>query len=280
MKIEELFDDNIPEFSDSKEDDSSVFTDEVRERIYSRIQRKLISQQDERTYNDSVSGVERYKRSAFRRIIDVSVSVAAAAVIATSSVYICGKRNNIKNNKKKTVLNSLEYSDHTAIAKLLTENFISASDYINGEVATKGSGRCFSQYSSRNSEWRGEDAEYYLIDDERFESCGEIYDTFRAVVTDEYFDTLKDNGGTYLCIGIDEAVKGTDNTSAPVLVDYNGRLYTTEENTSETTEAPSEPKIQDNAKYDFSACVEADREYVFDFVWNGTQWKISNVRTA
>lgn len=277
MKIEELFDDNIPEFSDSKEDDSYVFTDEVRERIYSRIQRKLISQQDERTYNDSVSGVERYKRSAFRRIIDVSVSVAAAAVITVSSIYICGKRNDVN---KINVLNSLEYSDHTAIAKLLTENFISASDYINGEVATKGSGRFFSQYSSRNSEWHGEDAEYYMIDDERFESCGEIYDTFRSVATNDYFDTLKDNGGTYLSMGIDEAVKGTDNTSAPVLVDYNGRLYTKEENSDETAEAPSEPKIQDNAKYDFSACVEADREYIFDFVWNGTQWKISNVRTA
>ncbi len=277
MKIEELFDDNIPEFSDSKEDNSYVFTDEVRERIYSRIQRKLISQQDERTYNDSVSGVERYKRSVFRRIINVSVSVAAAAVIATSSVYICGKRNDVN---KINVLNSLEYSDHTAIAKLLTENFISASDYINGEVTTKGSGRFFSQYSSRNSEWHGEDAEYYMIDDERFESCGEIYDTFRSVATNDYFDTLKDNGGTYLSMGIDEAVKGTDNTSAPVLVDYNGRLYTKEENSDETAEAPSEPKIQDNAEYDFSASVYVDREYIFDFVWNGTQWKISNVRTA
>ena len=277
MKIEELFNDNIPEFSDSKEDNSSVFTDEVRERIYSRIQRKLVSQPDERTYNDSVSGVERYRRSVFRRIIDVSVSVAAAAVITVSSVYICGKRNDIN---RRTVLNSLDYSDHAAVAKLLTGDFISASYYINGEVATKGSGRFFSQYSSRNSEWRGEDTEYYLIDDERFESCTEIYDTFRAAVTDEYFDTLKDNGGTYLSMGIDEAVKGTDNTAAPVLTDYNGRLYTTEKNSGETAEAPSEPKIQDNAKYDFSACVEADREYVFDFVWNGTQWKISNVRTA
>ena len=279
MKIEELFDDNIPEFSDSKEDGSSVFTDEIRERIYSRIQRKLISQQDERTYNDSVSGVERYKRSVFRKIIDVSISIAAAAVITVSSLYFYGNRNN-NNNKKKTVLSSLEYSDHAAIAKLLTENFISTSDYINGEVATKGSGRYFSQYSSRNSEWQGEDTEYYLIDDERFESCEEIYDSFRAVVTNEYFDTLKANGGIYLSMGIDEAVKGKDNTTAPVLVDYNGRLYTKEKNVYETAETPSEPKIQDNEKYDFSACIDADGEYVFDYAWNGTQWKISNVRIS
>lgn len=280
MKIEELFDENVPEFSESSEDNSSVLTDEVRERIYSRIQYKLASEHDERTYDDSVSGVERYRRSVFRRVLGAAVSVAAAAVITVSSMYIYGNRHDAKNNKKKSVLNSLEYSDHAAIAKLLTEEFISASDYINGDVGTNGRGRCFYEYSSRNSEWQGENVNYYMIEDDRFESCLDIYDTLRAVVTEEYFDTLRDDGGTYITVSIDEAVGGIGNTTAPVLADYNGRLYTTEENAGDTSTEPSEPKLQDNEKYDFSACIDADRAYVFDFVWDGAQWKISNVRTA
>ena len=279
MKIEELFNGDLTEPDRNNADKTSELPAELKERIFSRIQCKMLSQQDDRIYNDSVSGVERYRTSVFRRFLGVSASVAAAAVITISSLYIYGSRREVKNDKKNSVLNSLEYSDHAAIAKLLTEEFISASGYINGDVITADTSRHFYEYSSRNSEWQGEDVDYYMIDDKSFDSCSEIYDTICMTVTDEYFDTLKNSGGSYLSRSIDEAVESSGNTSAPVLVEYNGMLYTTEKNT-DASPAPSEPQIQNNEKYGFSACVSTDKEYVFDFVWNGKQWRINDVRMS
>ena len=60
MKIEELFKDDVSEMPENVPD--TAFSNEIRERIYSRIERKLASQQDGSSDNSSVSGVENYRK--------------------------------------------------------------------------------------------------------------------------------------------------------------------------------------------------------------------------
>lgn len=278
MKIEELFKDSIPEIPENSADNANVFSDEIRERIYSRIRSKLDSEQNECSKTGSVSGVEKYKRPVLTRFLGISAAVAAAAVIAVGSLSVYEKRNTVS-NQKESVLNSLSYSDHAAVADMLTDEFIAASDYLNGEVITSGSGIHFYEYSSRAPEWRGEDVLYYKIDDVRFGSISEIYDTLRGSVSDEYFTVLKDNGGTFIGRSIDEAIDGEDNVTSPVLVEFGNSLYTTQENNAGSSEKRTVPQILEEDKYSFSACIDTDEEYVFGFVWDGKQWKIDNVST-
>ena len=279
MKFEELFNDNIPDLSEKIAENYSVLSDEKKERIYNRIQRKMTSKQNERTYNDSVSGVEKYRRSIIRKFIGISVSVAAAAVIVVSSVFLHMNRDNMI-NKNNSVLNSLDPANRPAAAKILADEFLLVSDYLNGEISTNGGERNFFDYSYRDPEWQGEDVNYYMIDDNHFKSCSEIYSTLREAVTSEYFEILKKDGGQCFSKGIDEAVWGKDNIIAPVIVEYNGILYTSSENENNSTVTPSDPEVYDNEKYSFSASVSAEKEYVFDFEWDGMQWKIDDVRTA
>lgn len=275
MKIEELFKDDVSEMPENVPD--TAFSDEIRERIYSRIERKLASQQDGLSDNSSVSGVEKYRKPILTKFIGASVSVAAAAVVVMGSLSFYGSRHNTVNNINP-VLNSLDDSDRPAAARMLAEEFDSVSDYLNGGAASDSSVRYFYQYSSRSPEWQGEDVAYYLTDGDRFNSFAEIYDALRETVSDEYFDRLKGSESPYIGTSIDEAFNGNENSSAPVLIEYNGKLYTREGNTDNTAETLSEPQIFDSSSHDFSAYVDKDKEYVFDFVWDGTQWKIDDIR--
>ena len=98
MKIEELFKDDVSEMPENVPD--TAFSDEIRERIYSRIERKLASQQDGSSDNSSVSGVEKYRKPILTKFIGASVSVAAAAVVVMGSLSFYGSRHNTVNLKK------------------------------------------------------------------------------------------------------------------------------------------------------------------------------------
>ena len=63
MRIEELFKHDIHERPENVADNIPAFSDEMKERIYSRIQRKQSFQQYESSYNERISGAEKtYRR--------------------------------------------------------------------------------------------------------------------------------------------------------------------------------------------------------------------------
>lgn len=47
----------------------------MKERIYSRIQRKQAFQQYESSYNEEISGAEKYSKPLFRKGLDIAASV-------------------------------------------------------------------------------------------------------------------------------------------------------------------------------------------------------------
>lgn len=275
MKIEELFNESFPDIPDNCADHSEDFSDELKERIYSRIQFKLASQQEQVSHKSSVSGVEKYKRPILTRCLGASVSAAAAAVIILGSLSVYVSRNN---NKHESVLNSMAFSDRYAAAEILTDEFVSAADYLNGNVATNSFGRYFYDYSTHAPNWQGGDVCYYMIDNDRYNTCADVYDAIRDAVSDDYLNTLKDNGGLFIGKSIDEAVYGAENVSAPVLVEYNGMLFTNEENSGTIPETFTDLRISRNGMFDFSASVTDDKVYTFDFSWENGQWKINDVR--
>lgn len=102
MKIIDLIKDSFSELSEDNVNNDIVFSDELRERIYSRIKGKIASRQNAGEYNDSVSSIERYRKPVFRRVLNVSASVAAVGVIALSSLFIFKNSNDtIDNNYPK-----------------------------------------------------------------------------------------------------------------------------------------------------------------------------------
>lgn len=78
MRIEELFKDNISEKSEKNADNIPAFSDEMKERIYSRIQHKQAFQQCECSYDESISSVETNRKTIFGKGFDIADSVAEA----------------------------------------------------------------------------------------------------------------------------------------------------------------------------------------------------------
>ena len=119
MKIEDLFKDNLPDHSENNAENIPVFSDEMKERIYSRIQRKQSDQQNGNESSDSVSGVEGYKRPILRRVLEFSASAAAVVLIAVNGLSIKGK-NNINGN------------DNDFTSQIVT----TSHNYLNSSVTT------------------------------------------------------------------------------------------------------------------------------------------------
>ncbi|MBR6242960.1 MAG: hypothetical protein IKQ90_05660 [Ruminococcus sp.] len=275
MKIEEIFNDPENEMTDNIADNYSDLSDEVRERLYARIQQKLDVRSSGIRFTDHVSGVERYKRCIWKKALSVAASVLAVVGIGTA--VICLNRNNNINKEPDNVLNSLDYADHPAIAKVLSEEFLAASDYLTGNIQVADNVRYFYDYSSRNPEWHGGDVGYYLIIDTAFSDCNDLYSTLDSSVTSGYMDILKRDGGTYFNKSIDELLSGNGSDHAPAIVEYSGKMYTSAVNRDASDDKNSEPEITDNEKYDFSAVIDAGKSYVFDFSWDGEQWRISDI---
>jgi hypothetical protein len=102
MKIEDLIKDSFSELSKDNVNNDSVFSDELRERIYSRIKGKMASRQNISESDDSVSCAEKYRKPVLRRVLDISASIAAVAVISLSSLFIYRNSNDtIDNNYQK-----------------------------------------------------------------------------------------------------------------------------------------------------------------------------------
>ena len=75
VRIEELFKHDIHERPENGADNIPAFSDEMKERIYSRIQRKQAFQQYESSYNERISGAEKYSKPLFRKGLVIAASV-------------------------------------------------------------------------------------------------------------------------------------------------------------------------------------------------------------
>ena len=76
VRIEELFKDDFSDKSEKSADNIPAFSDEMKERIYSRIQRKQAFQQCECSYNESISSVETNRKTVLGKCFDIAASVA------------------------------------------------------------------------------------------------------------------------------------------------------------------------------------------------------------
>jgi hypothetical protein len=101
-----------------------------------------VMQQSENDFNDTVSGVERYKRSILRRVLEYSAAAAAVVLIAVNALSIKGE-NNINGNDNDstsqivtTSHNSLNNSVTTTVSiGIVTETVSSTTSTINKTTA-------------------------------------------------------------------------------------------------------------------------------------------------
>ena len=68
MKIDELFKDNLTELAENETNNDPVISNEIKERIYTRIQRKQLTQQDDCTSNVKLPGLKGRINWIVRRI--------------------------------------------------------------------------------------------------------------------------------------------------------------------------------------------------------------------
>lgn len=156
MRLEELFKDNWSEQSEKDINNVPVFTDETKERIYARIQRKQVFQDNEckSEYNDSVSGVEQYSKPVLRRVLEITASVAVFAIITVGLLsnkgksFIKGGNNGLTDKIVSTAFNNTTtlVTDNisggiTTQTTTYTNAFTSSTTTINGTTVPASTGQ-------------------------------------------------------------------------------------------------------------------------------------------
>lgn len=141
MKIEDLIKESFSEPSENNGNNAPVFSDEIRERIYSRIREKVASRQNPNEYTDSVSSTEKYRKPILRRVLNVSASVAAVAVLALSSMLIFRNGNDtVDNNYPKEPFSTTSENNQATVTKTTSvETTAAATSYTIASTNTKTS---------------------------------------------------------------------------------------------------------------------------------------------
>ena len=86
VRIEELFKHDIHERPENGADNIPAFSDEMKERIYSRIRRKQAFQQCDCSNNESISDTEKNRKPVYRKGLDIVASVAESARRAVACI--------------------------------------------------------------------------------------------------------------------------------------------------------------------------------------------------
>ena len=253
--------------------DYPALTDKESERIFSRINKKLGEDQKAEKYHEAVSGVERYHRPVWQRILGIAAGIAAVTGIAGSAVLLN------KSAPKPVIVNdtvcSTSPSDTLPAAKFLTDSFLEAASLINGQTAPEHSGKRV-VFLRDESETDSSGPVYSPVTDTSFVVPADITGLLEDIVTEEYMAELRDNGGDYFSDSIDLISGVVKENEYPSYIEFCGELYTIV-NDGEAPSYTEEPTLMNTGQTSFTVRRSDGAPLYFTIVWDGAQWRIDNI---
>lgn len=160
---------------------------------------------------------------------------------------------------------------------MLTDKFLSASNLIYGyaDIDTAEKKLVFFEYSTLNPEWKGDNAVYSMLNNSEY-TAGYAIKSLESLVTDDYFEVLKDNGGEFFGCDID-IIAGTEKgENPPMFKEFSGDMYYIQRN-GDIPVFKNSPQITEENTSDFIVSRKTDKEYLFHIIWNGSEWLICDI---
>ncbi len=270
MRFEDLFKVDDDEITERISERYPVLTDTDKERLYERIKLKLGESYDETEI--TAKGTERIKRNVWRKFMNIAASLMLAGAVTGTTVFLM---RNMPSQYSDSVLT--DFNEREKASVLLTDKFLSASNLINGyaDIDTTEKRLVFFEYSSLNPKWTKDDVVYSMLDNSEYTPDNAV-SAIESLVTDEYFEVLKDNGGEFFGCDID-VVTGTEKgENPPSFKEFIGDMYYIQRN-SDIPVFKNTPQITEENTSDFKVSRTTDKEYIFHIIWDGAKWLICDI---
>lgn len=208
MNIRNVFDNSDDKTIDRITTEYPILDADEKERLYAMSTKKYKSDVNEKKAIE-VSGVERYRKSAWQKMLSAVAALVVAAGAVGGGVLLLGKgggvdpMTNIETTEpaeeevtEAAVVEETEPEieqadyDYTAIAQQLFDDYLEVDRIICwGDVSyDENDSITFYTYASDDAEWSanyGGERTFYRVTDERFSSCQDIYEMLRAITTTE-----------------------------------------------------------------------------------------------
>jgi len=270
MKFEDLFKVDDDEIAERISERYPVLTEDDKERLYERIKLNLGEPYDETEI--SAKGTEHHKGNVWRKVLNIAASLALAGAVTGTTVLLMKNKPSQHSN---SVLN--DFNEREKASVMLTDHFLSASNLINGyaDIDTAEKKLVFFEYSTLNPEWKGENTVYSMLNNSEY-TAGYALKSLECLVTDEYFEVLKDNGGEFFGCDIDSIVGTEKGENPPTFREFAGDMYYIQQN-ADIPVFKNSPQITEENTSDFIVSRKTDKEYLFHIIWNGSEWLICDI---